>query len=45
MTPLEVLKGIVENNYSEDLGTYDFDGIAGDVFIKIEELDDEQPTI
>lgn len=41
MTTLEVLQKIVDNNYAPQLGTFDYDGIAEDVFEKIEELKSE----
>lgn len=37
---LEALKSIAKDNYAEDLGTYDFDGIAEDVFHRIKELEE-----
>lgn len=36
---LDELKNISSKNYERDLGTYDYDGIAEDVFSRIAELE------
>lgn len=38
MTTLQVLQQIARDNYVNDFGTYDYDGIAESLFNKIEEL-------